>query len=422
MKGVKPKRAEHLDPSRLTPEEGFVVARIDGSLSVTDLVALTGLEAPKVEQIVSKLAAEGALTLEDADSSGYLPEVGSSPTMPHEEETASLADFAAALGMDPSAFVAPGLTPIKERPVAAERVETKSSLPPPPAPETEPQLMELEEIGPGDEVAFGELEELSVEGDEPAESEPQEATPEGEQSLNEEVEGNEKNYRALYEAKFHQLPTDARVHHAQTAHGADLFALCFDAEPRVIAAILENPVSGLDHVRLIAFHHRTSTGLEMLSRRQEFIRDSLVERRLLRNPQCGDTVLSRIMSSKRLHQTYKIAIDRDIPDLTRAKTRGHLRKKWQTAPSEERADLVLRTEGRCLVLLTGCAFDARMTSIMCGKQYNSVLFVQNLAKFPATPPPLLAHLIKQPFVRKIQPLKKLLLQHPNMPGEVKRNI
>jgi hypothetical protein len=126
------------------------------------------------------------------------------------------------------------------------------------------------------------------------------------------------------------------------------------------------------------------------------------------------------MASKRLFQTYKIAIDRDVPELTRSKSRGYMRQKYQNAPSEERADLVLRTEGRCLIYMTGCAFDAKMTGILCGRPYNSVLFIQNLAKFSATPPALLAHLMKQPFVRKHAPLKKILLQHPNMPGDVKR--
>lgn len=416
MNGVRPKRGAKLDPSRLSPEEGFVVARIDGTLSVTDLVALTGLEAPRVEQIVQKLASEGALTLEDAASSDYLPDVGSSPMLPDDDGTASLADFAAALGMDPTGFIAPGATPIKERPVAPDRVETKSNFPP--AAETEPQLTDLPEVGPADESA-AQLEELGP-GDEELVAE--EPPPEGERALNEEIEANQGNYRQLYETEFHALPTDARVHRAQTASGAELFALCFDAEPRVVAGVLGNPTCGLDHARMIASYHRTSTGLEILSRRQELLRDSLVERRLLRNQQCGDTTLGRIMSNKRLHQTYKVVIDRDIPDLTRTRSRGHLRKKWQAGASEERADLVLHTEGRCLVYLTGCAFDARMTSIMCGKQYNSVLFVQNLAKFPACPPALLAHLVKQPFVRKIAPLKKLLLQHPNMPGEVKRTL
>jgi hypothetical protein len=51
-----------------------------------------------------------------------------------------------------------------------------------------------------------------------------------------------------------------------------------------------------------------------------------------------------------------------------------------------------------------------------------MLLIQNFAKFPATPPGILAHLIKLPFVRKNPGMKKLLLQHPNMPGEVKRNL
>jgi hypothetical protein len=421
MKSVRPKRAAPIDPKNLSPEEGFVVSRIDGTLSVNDLAVMTGLEAPKVERIVQKLAAEGALTLEDAESSGYLPEVGSAPSLPDSDDgTTSLADFAAALGMDPSAFVVQQAAPVKERPVAENRVENKSNHPPPLIEEP----MELEEIGPGDEEPAAELEEIGPGDEAPAELEEvtEEAPPEGEQALNEEIEANERNFRQLYMTKFHALPTDARVGHAQTESGNDLFALCFDPEPRVIAAIVENPSCGLDHVRLIAQHHRTATGLEILSRRQEFIRDSLVERRLLRNPQCGDQPLNRIMASKRLLQTYKIVIDRDIPELTRTKSRGHLRKKWQSGTPEERADIVLRTEARCLTFLTGCTFDARSTQILCGKQYNSVLFIQNIAKFPAAPPALLAHLVKQPFVRKILPLKKLLLQHPNMPGEVKRTI
>jgi len=275
---------------------------------------------------------------------------------------------------------------------------------------------ELIELGPGDEAPMDELIELGP-GDEVANEE--EAAADAEED-EEAVVLREQDYRKIYEAQFHPLTVDVRVGLAKISHGADLLALCLDADSRVIAGILENPTTGLQHVRLIAFHHRTGVGLEMITRRQEFLRDLLVERRLLRNPMAGDTVLSRIMATKRLFQTYKIAIDRDVPELTRSKSRGYLKKKYQTAPSDERADLVLRTEGRCLIYMTGCAFDAKMTQILCGKPYNSVLFIQNLAKFSATPPALLAHLMKQPFVRKSAPLKKLLLQHPNMPGDVKR--
>jgi hypothetical protein len=427
MKTVRPKPlGAGTGNLHLTPEEDFVLARIDGNLTVRDLVALTGIDEPRVEQIVSKLASEGAVMLEGTEaSSGYLPDVASGP-LPDDGETTSLADFAAALGMDPSAFAAGDKKQraAVEAPVPEARVETRSNYPPPATDEIAPVLAkvaaedELIELGPGDEAPTDELIELGPADEVPNEEEVAADAEEDEEA----VILKEQDYRKLYEAEFHPLPVDARVGLAKTAHGPNLLALCLDGDSRVIAAILENPSTGLAHVRLIAFHHRTGVGLEMVTRRQEFLRDLLVERRLLRNPMAGDTVLGRVMASKRLFQTYKIAIDRDVPELTRSKSRGYLRKKYQSAPSEERADLVLRTEGRCLIYMTGCAFDAKMTQILCGKPYNSVLFIQNLAKFSATPPGLLAHLMKQPFVRKHAPLKKLLLQHPNMPGEVKRQV
>ena len=434
----KPLRAS-LGGLSLTPEEGVVLSRIDGRLTVKDLVALTGLESARVEQIVTKLATQGAVALEPADASGPLPatessrSLESSPslggrppessrsvtaathTLPDDEGTASLADFAAALGMDPSAFAAAEAPPVVEAPVAAERVESRSNYPPPAvAEESQPQIAAAANAAP-------ELEEIVEPEPTPA---PEEAASAEEvpDDDSEEVKANERHSRQIYETRWHPQPTDARVDGAHKAQGPDLLALCFDPDPRVIAAVLQNHTSGLEHVRLIAFHHRTTTGLEMISRRTEFLRDLLVERRLLRNPQCGDIVLGRIMSSKRVFPTYKIAIDREVPELTRVKARGFLRQKFQTAPPEERSDLVIRTEGRCLILMTGCTFDARTTQILCGRPYNSVLFIQNLAKFSATPPALLAHLMKQPFVRKNQPLRKLLLQHPNMPGDVKRQF
>lgn len=443
MKTVRPKPlgapAQNLI---LTPEEDFILARCDGRLSVHDLVALTGMEERRIERIVTNLQARGAVALEAVDaSSGYLPEVGSGPTLPNDGEMTSLADFAAVLGMDPSTFAPDGARHAVEEPVHEERVESRSNYPPPATSEPvegsalEARVMkealldptsevlaaagkgapdaELEEVGDGAELQEAgdgaELEEVTEE----------EAAANAEET-EEAVVLKEQDYRKIYEAQFHSLTVDVRIGLAKISHGPDLLALCLDADSRVIAGILENPTTGLQHVRLIAFYHRTGVGLEMVTRRQDFLRDLLVERRLLRNPMAGDTVLGRVMASKRLFQTYKIAIDRDIPELTRSKSRGYLRKKYQSAPSEERADLVLRTEGRCLIYMTGCAFDAKMTQILCGKPYNSVLFIQNLAKFSATPPGLLAHLMKQPFVRKHAPLKKLLLQHPNMPGDVKR--
>ncbi|MBS2017003.1 MAG: hypothetical protein JST00_29215 [Deltaproteobacteria bacterium] len=454
MKVVRPKPG--LAPATalpLTEAERFVLSRIDGNLTVRDLVALTGMEQPQIETIVNKLATTGAVQVETADaSSGYLPDTGSSNDVAassrsgaevararhaaaqaaDDSETATLADFAAALGMDPSAFAAAEPpAPIIEERVARHRVESKSSYPPPAmvdAPEA-PSEPEPEEPAPAlDLEPLGELIPVDDEGNPIPEDQLYDAELEAQAELEageveEDAEATavaEANYRQLYQTKFFSIPIDARIAAAKTASGAELMALCFDADPRVVGAILENPMQGLSHARMIAQYHRTGVGLEMLTRRMEYLKDMQTERRLLKNPQAGDVVIGRVMAPKRVFPTYKVAIDRDVPELTRVKARGFLRKKFQSAPPEDRADLVIRTEARCLILMTGCTFDARTTQILCGRPYNSVLFIQNLAKFSATPPGLLIHLFKQPFVRKNPLLKKLLLQHPNMPGEAKR--
>lgn len=510
---------------RLTQEERFVMARIDGEKSVDELAGVTGLAPERLEQIVTKLAFDGAVDLSETRAAPVV--------LPLDEGETSMADFAAALGLDPNTFQdkkaapvpsAPPSSPppgtnepprprrpkivrkqrpdsleedhaalVGEAPIAQSTQESESA--PIAVPESNPysaalegaaveafssvgraekqreevalpsMLPEIESAaqlepqhqdasgGEAEEpfvlgstyeanTAFEELEEVPDEleevheleevgdeleevrdGDELEEvAEDEGVTPQNvkEEEIARAVQ--ERNYREVFEKRWHALPVDARVAGAKIAKGPDLLALCFDPDPRVISAVLENATAGLDHVRLIAFYHRTNTGLEILARRQDWIRDLLVERRLLRNPMIGDIVLTRVMNPKRLFPTYKIAIDRDVPELSRAKVRGMIRKKWATAPAEERADLLFRTEARCLNIMTGCTFDAKTTAILCGRPINSVMFVQSISKFPSSPPALLAHLFKQPFVRKNPPLKKMLLAHPNMPGDVKRGV
>ncbi|MBX3258440.1 MAG: hypothetical protein KF782_01900 [Labilithrix sp.] len=462
LKGKRPRiLGARVAGLRLTPEERFLMTRIDGERSVSDLAEVTGLEAGRVEQIVSKLAFEGAVDLVEPKAPPALNGVAGLD----DGGTTSMAELAAALGLDPSSFEpAPPPAPPPARPRPRVQLRRREPDPPIAAPEpaapspalesglelgsspdleavaglvermpgrraSDPDLPEmhaaldaaaLEAFGEADEEA-DELEEVH---DDPTDAEDGEGPAAPVDVKADEISRAvaERNYRQVYEKRWHELTIDQRVAGAHVSKGSDLLALCFDADPRVVGAVLENAACGLDHVRLIAFHHRTSTGLEIVSRRQDWLRDLLVERRLLRNPMIGEIVLGRVMGPKRLFATYKIAIDRDIPELTRIKCRGYIRQKWQTAPSEERADLVLRTEGRCLVLMTGCTFDAKTTAILCGRPINSVMFVQSIAKFGSSPPALLAHLMKQPFVRKSPPLKKMLLAHPNMPGDVKRGV
>lgn len=413
----------------LTPEEGFVLSRIDGQLTTKDLVALTGIDEGRIEQIVTKLANEGAVQLEGYDSSQRLPDIPSDVTLPVDpHSTTSLADFAAALGMDPTSFAADRSRPALEEPVEEARVESRSNYPPPAMTEdSNPSLDEAIPTLDPDLHGVPDEETAATADDEPMPppSDPDaSARAEADADAEEEAAGAEatKNYRKLYQEKFHAMTTDMRVTLARTAQGSDLFALCLDPEPRVIAAVLENHTVGLDHVRMIAFHHRTGTGLEIMARRQDWLRDVQVERRLLRNPMSPEQVTARIMNPKNLLVSYKLMVDREIPELTRTRIRGHFRKKWTTAPPEDRAELMLRTEGRPLIYMSGCTFDARTTQIICGKIIASMLLIQNFAKFPATPPGILAHLMKQNFVRKNPGMRKLLLQHPNMPGEVKRQF
>jgi hypothetical protein len=384
---------------RLSREERFLIARIDGRTSLAELGNLTGLGAERVGDLVAKLQGEGALSLPEAAPNERI--VRREPPKPKEET-----------------WTAPILRAPEPEPEPQPEPEPEPEpVPEPAAPIADP---ELPEAVPALADAF---EEPATEA--PAEAEAaapaEEAAAEEDEKDFESRAEAERTYRALYEKKWASLTTDQRAAGAKEARGTDLQALCFDPEPSVIASLLENASIGLDHVRLIAQHHRTTTGLEIVSRRSDWLRDMLVERRLLRNPMIGEIVLNRVMNPKLLLHTYKIAIDRDIPDISRVKVRAVLKTKWAKAPPEQRAELLQRTEARCLILMTGCTFDAKTTGILCGRPINSAMFVQSIAKFGAAPPALLAHLLKQPFVRKNQALKKMLISHPNTPGDAKRN-
>jgi hypothetical protein len=356
---VRPKATDVLS-LRLSPEEGFVLSRVDGPLSMKDLVMLTGLDETRVAAIVERLVGEGAIEVEG-------------PEPPPELEELGPAD-------------------------------------------------ELEEIGPVDPEEAALL-EPAEEAPEPAEEapEPAEEAPEPAEDAHEEHR-RDGEYRKLYETMFRHLEKDARIAAASSAEGAELLALCYDADPQVIHAVLTNPRVTLDHARLVASHHRSHAGLEMIGRHSAFLSDVQVQRRLLANPQLPEMVVTKIVHPKLLVDIYKISINREIPERARIKTRGLLQKKFMLASADERAALIMKTEARCLIQLSECALDARTTQILCGKSAYSILFIQNFARWSATPPQLLKHLLKQPVVRQSMGLRKMLLKHPNVPAEVKRSF
>ncbi|MEO1085813.1 MAG: hypothetical protein AAFY88_16365 [Acidobacteriota bacterium] len=232
----------------------------------------------------------------------------------------------------------------------------------------------------------------------------------------------ERSWRRIFERELHPLALDVRVERAAQVHGEMLRALCFDPSPRVIAAVFENPRCGLEHARLIADHHRSSRGLDLLGERPAFLRDRQVERHLFRNPQTSQRLLRRVFSRARMAKVYRLAVGHDATEHVREHARREFRQKFTAGTAEERVRLILDSEGRCLALLVGLSLDAKAAALLRGRAITSSLLIRNLARWPATPPPLLAHLVRQPQVTRNPSLRNLVLRHPNAPAELKRGL
>ena len=233
-------------------------------------------------------------------------------------------------------------------------------------------------------------------------------------------EYNVATHRKLFESELRKLERDVRVRLAGRASDPVLSALCFDPDPAVINGVLSNHSLGSQQARLIAEHHHTAAGLEALSRKSQLMRDQTVFRFLLRNLQTPDSVFRRMFSPLPLVQIFKSTLGRECTQRAKRIAREVLRQKFQRGEGEAKAALIFKTEGRCLNQLLGIPIDQKTTMLLCRRTYNSVILIQNLARFPATPPKLITHLLKQPAVRRQQHLKRLLKRHPNCPASAKR--
>lgn len=369
------------DPFELSQEETQVMLGRYAGASVPELSEQTGMPAVRVQAIVSRLTQLGLLGEEPAE-----PE----PAGEHaQDDLVALLD-AATFDLLPTPTSPPAeVIAVRPAPATRPKVEEGEAAEMPPVAESA-----AEEAGPPDE------EDAAAEKAEQAE--------------------DTREYRKLYETELAALPADERVALAGTASGPRLCALCFDPMPAVIAAIFGNVSTSLEHARLIAFHHRDPRGLDEVAGRPQIAADPLVHRRLVRNPATTEATLRRLLGSKRLPDIYKISLDRDVPERSRASARNLLRTRFASAPAEERVELIVRTEGRVLMILTGCTFDSRTTAMLCGKSYASIMLIQNLARFAATPPTLLAHLLRQPLVKRQPQLRNQILQHQNTPSDAKR--
>lgn len=220
-------------------------------------------------------------------------------------------------------------------------------------------------------------------------------------------------HRQLYEQSLHALPLDARVAQAGKAEEPELSAYCFDPMPQVIAAVFENPQAGNAHARLVAAHHRTAAGLEMVGGKAAFAHDAGVRRALLQNPLLPASLYRRLWSPRRLLEQYLVMAGRDVPEQVRAFARETLRAVFNQRGAEERVELILTTEGRCLASLVGLTLDGHTTALLCRRTYVSTLLIQNIARWSAAPPQLIAHLRKQDAVRRNAQLRQMLERHPN---------
>jgi len=253
-------------------------------------------------------------------------------------------------------------------------------------------------------------------------AQPAEEPPASEAMEEEEDEGIEESpatranaatHRQLFEQQLHARPVDERVALARAAAEPELSACCFDPTAEVIRAVLENPRTGTLHARLIASHHRTAAGLDALGARTAFANDAGVRRALLQNPLLPPALFRRLWAPKRLLDQYLVASSHESPEQTRVMARDLLRSSFNQHTGEERVELILTSEGRCLASLVGLTLDSHATALMCRRTYISTLLIQNLARWSAAPPPLIAHLRRQDVVKRNPALRQMLERHPN---------
>jgi hypothetical protein len=222
-------------------------------------------------------------------------------------------------------------------------------------------------------------------------------------------------HRELYQTKLRHLTQEERAAMAKSCDDPELSALCFDSVPAVIHELLDNQKFGLMHARLVAAHHPSSGGLEMLTRQSAFAADQGVRRNLLKNAQTPPMILKRLFGQRRVLELFTIATSRELPEQQKRAIRELMRARFNTAEADERVEVIVKTEGRCLQLLAGLPVDGKTASLLCSRNCSSTLFVQNLARWSAAPPNLIRHLLDQELVKRSPALKNALQRHPNAP-------
>jgi hypothetical protein len=375
-------RRVDLQQSSLAPAEAFLLSRLGGGASLAELADLTGLDVGRVDAAMSRLVDGGYVAADGAEALSPTPTLTPLPPMAVSPSRAPRA-------------------PAKPEDAIYTNHPSQVPLPPAEAPDmVAPELIPILDLDAADvdEVALAtDAEDSLVAADVDA-----------------------ATHRQLYARLYAHLTRDERVALAQKASREAAIALAYDPDPQVIRVLCEHFREGLEPLRVIAAHHVTAQGLDALLKRVDALRDGLVERRLLRNAHISEAMLRTLLARKRLLKLFQVVVDRDLPEITRVRSRGVLRAHWPLSTPEERAELLVVTEGRCLPQFVGLTFDQRLISLLCARPIHSPVFVQSLARFSATPPQVLLHLLKQPLVKRSSHLRLQVQQHPNAPAEAKR--
>ncbi|MBT3180899.1 MAG: hypothetical protein HN337_00150, partial [Deltaproteobacteria bacterium] len=188
-------------------------------------------------------------------------------------------------------------------------------------------------------------------------------------------------HRELYQRHFRELSVHERVAAAISSSGDTLVALCFDPTIEVVRAVLSNSQSGLPHARLIATHHHTAAGLDLLTHNRSYATDTAVRSALLKNTVTPRYVFDRILQSSSLQQLFGICRGREATHMGKTFAREKFRKKFETSSPEERANFIIRNEGRCLQYLIGIHLGRPTFNILCTHNYTSEVLILNLLTY-----------------------------------------
>ena len=97
-----------------------------------------------------------------------------------------------------------------------------------------------------------------------------------------------------------------------------------------------------------------------------------------------------------------------------------LKNSWARRNPNEKAELIINTDGRCGALLVGQSLDGKAVGILCARSVMSTMLIRNLARWPGTPLSLFQHMFHQRAVNRDKSLEQILVRHPNLPAALKR--